>query len=70
MQGVGTVRIDLEKDPRELQVVPGRSELFEELAGKAFSREPAFPAPLPVGTLPPEELAALRALGYGGEESK
>jgi arylsulfatase A-like enzyme len=69
-QGVGTVRLDLERDPRELDVHPAAGELFEQLARQAYPHERACPPPLLVGTLPPAELDALRALGYGGEESK
>ncbi len=69
-KGLGTVRLDLERDPRELDVRPAAGERFDELLRQAFAHERAHPPAQVIGALPPAELAALRALGYGGEEGQ
>jgi arylsulfatase A-like enzyme len=67
-KGVGTVRLDLERDPKELDVrqVPGKH--FVEIEELAFPHDRAYPAPHAIGEIPAEERALLRALGYAGED--
>ena len=69
-KGVGTVTFDLERDPGELVIRPASPKTFEELLLQAFPHERTFPAPATLGAIPPDELALLRALGYGGEDEE
>jgi arylsulfatase A-like enzyme len=67
-KGLACVRFDLERDPAELDVkqVPGKR--FDEILEQALDARAGFPRPRELGEIPVEERAALRALGYGGEE--
>ena len=69
-KGVGTVSFDLVHDPKELEIHPAQSTQFDELARQAFPHDRTYPAPHAIGAIPPDELAALRALGYGGGDQK
>jgi arylsulfatase A-like enzyme len=69
-KGVGCVQLDLVRDPGELDIQPAPSQRFDELARAAFPHDVRFPAPTEIGEIPEADRAALRALGYGGEEDK
>jgi len=68
--GTGSVVFDLERDPEELRAQRASEAQFAELERHAFPHELRFPPPIRVGEMPPEHRAALRALGYGGEEDE
>jgi choline-sulfatase len=65
--GTGTVAFDLERDPGELAPRPAQAARFRALAREALG-ETRFPAPLELAPMSAEERAALRALGYGGDD--
>jgi arylsulfatase A-like enzyme len=69
-KGVACVRLDLERDPAELDIrqVPGKR--FDEVLRFAYEAGVRFPAPRQLGAIPEADRAALRALGYGGEEGE
>lgn len=69
-KGVACVRLDLARDPAELDLVQVPGKRFDELAAQAFDSGVRFPPPLTLGELPEADRAALRALGYGGEEER
>jgi arylsulfatase A-like enzyme len=60
--------LDLERDPDERRgrIVASAPE-FDAWLAEAFDGRVAFPPPLELGPLPPDELEHLRALGYAGE---
>jgi arylsulfatase A-like enzyme len=66
-KGQGTVSLDLERDPAELDIRPASGKLFDELLEAAFPAQRVHPAPRALAPIPPEDLALLRALGYAGE---
>ena len=67
-KGVGSVEFDLERDPAELTLQRAPDAAFEELLRAAFPQDRKFPMPSVLDDLPPEQQAALNALGYGGGE--
>lgn len=68
-EGRGSVGFDLERDPRELSGQRASREQYEKLLEQALPAG-TFPPPVPMGAVSSEERAALRALGYGGEEER
>jgi len=66
-RGGPTALFDLERDPGELapRLVP--NERYEALRQELLRGAHPFGPPLPI-TLQPDEVAELRALGYGGED--
>jgi choline-sulfatase len=66
-EGTGTAAFDLERDPLERAVKPAQAARFRALQAEALGAE-RFPAPLELAPMSAEERAALRALGYGGDD--
>ncbi len=64
-KGKGTLAVDLERDPGELDFQPADPQLFKRLQAEALGPE-RFPDALPLDPMSGAERDALRALGYGG----
>jgi arylsulfatase A-like enzyme len=69
-KGMACVRFDLERDPAELDIrqVPGAR--FDEVLRHAFDAGASFPRPRELGPISAADRAALKALGYAGEDDE
>lgn len=68
-KGMGCLRVDLERDPRELDFQPFDPVAFKRLKAEALGTR-TFPSAHELEPMPEEQRAALRALGYGGDEAE